>query len=417
MKRREVQRRQSLVLLTVLSANGFLNPFGLMSSAEGKLLFYAVMAFAMAYVLSHKTRQPKPTYSRFGFALVMTGLVSSVFMTTLFQQQPLSDTLITTTSYALAYLSLPIMSRLSVPRRKLLKVIYICAAFGMVAYLANLLCFPRLIFGEQKEEYDMSRGFIRLGVPFILFVQFVLFHRVNNWVNGTGRHNLVWIAVASVFVFLSMTRQVIALSGALALLLAMQRSSMVKRVAVAAACLALVYVVLPAIPSVRTMIELTEDQSAQNKYKKEDIRITAWRYYTIENQTNEYSPLFGNGVPRYGHSQWGKKTERAVDPNYGGNACFQADVGWAGFYWYFGAIGTAGLALLLLTAALKKKTRSDAYLSYVVWNVIITSVASAPILYHYQVVMVMLVICFIYAKEDSDNNPQLQQLRGHDKLY
>lgn len=416
MKKRNVFTRYCLVILIILSANGFLNPFGLMTQAQQKACFYVVWMIAVVYLLCNKTEEPHTGYSKLGLRLIVFGMLTSMLIVYLFQNQSVQDSLITTSLYLLAYLTLPIMARLSLPQKQLLRIVYVFAVLGMAAYVVNLISFPTIVFGDTKDEYDMSRGFIRLGVPFILCIQIVLLHRANNWANGIGRHNIAWMSLASVFILLSLTRQVILLSAVMTVLIILQNASWFRRIITIAVSLLVLYLVL-SIPVVKTMIELSEHQAEINKYEKEDIRITAWRYYTIENQTNSLTPVFGNGVPRFGYSPWGIKAERDVAPEWGGNACYQADVGWAGFYWYFGAIGTVGLLMLLLGAAMHKKKNEDSFASYMMWTIIITSVASAPILYHYQVVIVMLMICYIYGKEDSNNNPQLQQLRGHVQLH
>ena len=172
----------------------------------------------------------------------------------------------------------------------------------------------------------------------------------------------------------------------------------------------LFFFVLPQIPIFKTMAELSETQAERNKYEQEDIRITAWRFYTYEYQTNGLTTIFGNGVPSIGNSIWGNNYEKTVYWEYGGNGCFTVDVGWAGFFWYFGAIATLGLLILLVKAVRKKKSKDKKYLSYWCVFLILTSAASGPILFYSQIVSIMTVLYLIYGKEQNSNNhPQLQQ--------
>ena len=55
---------------------------------------------------------------------------------------------------------------------KCIKILVICSAF---VFLANLLAFPNTVFGEGKEEFDMSRGFARLGIPMVELVVFLCY--------------------------------------------------------------------------------------------------------------------------------------------------------------------------------------------------------------------------------------------------
>lgn len=158
------------------------------------------------------------------------------------------------------------------------------------------------------------------------------------------------------------------------------------------------------------MVELSETQAEKNKYDKEDIRLQAWKFYTYEYQTNNLTPILGNGIPSIGHSNWGNEFEKTTYHEYGGNGCFSVDVGWAGFYWNFGLVTTIGLIIILLKAILKKKPTNKQYLSYWCIFISITSIASGPILYYHQIISIITVLYLIYGKDrnNSSNYPQLQ---------
>lgn len=162
------------------------------------------------------------------------------------------------------------------------------------------------------------------------------------------------------------------------------------------------------------MVELSEEQAERNKTEKEDIRITAWKFYTNEYQTNELTRIFGNGLPSIGNSKWGNDFEKTISYDYGGNGCFFVDVGWAGFYWLFGAFSTLSLIILLIKAILKNKQTNRQYLSYWLVFLLLTSIASAPILFYSQIISVVTTLYLVYGKEknesNSNNNIKLQQL-------
>ena len=331
-------------------------------------------------------------------------------MGSLFHDQSFMVTMIATLPYLFAYLFFFILMKLPVDKaliEKSLKILVVCS---LVMYLANLAVFPNKIFGESQEEYDMSRGFARLGVPMIEIVVIYLFYSINEWMIKRRRKWLFWIGVAIVLIVLSLTRQIILFSLVLGLLFVLKHARMSIRVGVVLLMVIFYYFILPQIPIYKTMMELSEEQAEKNKYEKEDIRITAWRFYTTDNQTNFVTPFLGNGIPSEGNSVWGIKHMKTIYYEYGGNGCFTVDVGWAGFYWYFGLFATMALITLLVKAIIRKKPDKESYLSYGILFFLITSITSGPILFYSQIVSLCLILYLIYGhnKIYSRNNSQLQ---------
>lgn len=126
--------------------------------------------------------------------------------------------------------------------------------------------------------------------------------------------------------------------------------------------------------------------------------------------------IFGNGVPSDGNSIWG--TVYFSEAETSGKLTH--DVGWAGFFWFFGILTTIALMALMVLAILQPKPPRMKFLNYWLIFIMITSVASAPILYWYQVVNVMTCLGMVYSssgqekgesgdaeKIDADNNGPL----------
>lgn len=397
-----------LVVLIYLSAQNFFNPFGMVSPQVGKSLFYIFSLIGLYFAFKSKVKLNRIKYPRKAYKLLIFSICISVGMGSLFHEQSFMVSLIATLPYLLAYLFFFILMKLQVDKvliEKTLKILVVCS---LVMYLANLAVFPNKMFGESQEEYDMSRGFARLGVPMIEIVVTYFFYLINKWLIFRKKKDVYWIILTAILIFMSLTRQIIALSAVLGFLFVMQKASWFKKLSVIACCLFVTYFVLPQIPMVKTMIELSEQQSLENK-NDEDIRVTAWRFYTSEFQTNEITPFLGNGVPSFGKSKWGNFVEQTTAlRSEGGNACFTVDVGWAGFYWYFGGIATFGLFLMFWKGIIRKKNTDKLYLSYSLPFVAISAVASGPILFYSQICSVSLLFYLVYAKENSSTHPQLQ---------
>ena len=397
-----------IIVLIYLSAQNFFNPFGIVPPQIGKALFYIFSLIGLYFAFKSRVKLNWIKYPRQTYKLLIIGICVSIAMGSLFHDQSFMVTMIATLRYLFAYLFFFILMKLQVNKVQIEKLFKILVACSLVIYLANLAVFPNKIFGESQEEYDMSRGFARLGVPMLEIVVTYFLYSINQWIIYRKKKYVYWIILTAILIFMSLTRQVIALSAILGFLFVMQKANWFKKLAVITCCLFITYFVLPQIPMVKTMIELSEQQSLDNT-EDEDIRITAWRFYTSEFQTNELTPFLGNGVPSYGKSKWGDFVEQTTAlRTEGGNSCFTVDVGWAGFYWYFGAFATFGLILMFWKGIIRKKNAGKQYLSYSLAFVAITAVASGPILFYSQICSVSLLFYLAYAKENSNRHSQLQ---------
>ena len=395
-----------LLLGVYLSAQGFFNPFGLIDSRLLKALFSFFSVIAFLYVFR---RNGIGNYPKWPYRFLMIGIIVSSIMATVFHAQSYVVSLVAILPYFFGYLYFYIIEKLQPSIESIEKVFRILTLCSLLMYIANLASYPNMIFGETKDEYDISRGFVRIGVPMIEIVVTYFFYSINQWIVKKQRKSIYWILLTAAMIFMSLTRQVIALSAILGLLFVMQKASWFKKVLVVVLCVLCVYVILPQIPMAKTMMELSEEQVKDNR-NDEDIRVTAWKFYTTEFQTNQLSPIFGNGVPSYGKSKWGDYVERTTALHEdGGNACFTVDVGWAGFFWYFGGIATLGLLLLLIKGIRISKYEDKQYLSYSLAFIALTAIASGPILFCSHICNLSIILYMAYAsKEDCSAHPQLQ---------
>lgn len=398
-----------LYIIIVLASLSFYNPFGLISPQIGKFLFYLICLVALLYAKRQGITLKRISYPKTAYKMLLGSIAFSIVMVMLFQDQSLKTTIIVTLPYFLAYLTFFVLMKLNIPKKQLERIIWIFCYVSMGVYIVNALSFPNMIFGADKEEFDMSRGIARLGVFSIELIVLFFFYAINQWIQ-TKQRKYVWLILLTfVFIVLSVTRQIIGLSVVLGLLFIIQKASLSKKISVIVVGVFLYIFVIPQIPIFKTMAELSKAQAERNKYENEDIRIIAWRFYTYEYQTNEWTAIFGNGVPSIGNSKWGNDFEKTVYPQYGGNGCFLVDVGWAGFYWSFGAIATLCILILLSKGAVKKKSQNRQYLSYWCIFIILTSIASGQILFYSQIISITTVLYLIYGKEQySSNHPQLQ---------
>lgn len=392
-----------LILLIYLSAHNFFNPFGIIPEQVGKALFYGFSLLGIIQIVLNgkKYKREKPMQC---YWWIVVSIVISMFSVWLNYGQPLSVSIMTTLPYLFAYLNFFILEKFAIEKAFFVKVIKVLTVCSFIMYVINLVTFPNVVFGVRKEQYDMSRGFVRLGVPMVELVVMWLFYSVNQWIASGKKKWLLWIALAGVLVVMSLTRQVILISFAFSCLMIMQRAKLWKKVVVVGSVALFTAFVLPEIPIYKSMVELSEEQSYRNKYKEEDIRITAWHFYTVENQGNLFTAIIGNGIPSIGNSKYGDAFLRKTYPVYGGNACFYVDVGWAGFYWLFGIFAVFGLQKMLVKSVRKAFGEQRLYLAYWFLFILVTSVASAPIIYHSQVLTLCIAFYLVFGKEYEGNN-------------
>ena len=401
-----------LIILIYLAAQNFFNPLGAIPEVASKFMFYLLSLIGLWFAFISKKRVVN--YPRKSYIMIMCGIVISVFSVWLNYDQPLSVSITTTLPYIFGYSFLYLLLKYSPDIDFLLKFIKVLVICSSIIFLANLLSFPNTVFGEGKEEFDMSRGFVRLGVSMIELVVFYMFYSISQYQSSKKKKWIFWSILTGVLVVFSLTRQVILLGFAFSILMILQKAKLWKKILVICVLFGVYQFVLPQIPIYKTMTELSEYQMEKNKYKEGDIRITAWRFYTDEYQKNEITRIIGNGLPAIGNSKIGNQFDNITNATYGGNGCYFVDVGWAGFYWLFGIFATLGLLIILIQALIMSIRIKKYYYVYWILFILISSVASAPIIFHSQVVGLCIILYIIFANNDSEyeinsiNNPQLQ---------
>lgn len=328
----------------------------------------------------------------------VVGLMSfSILMATIFGGQPLFISIKTSIAYILTYLYFYALMRQRIAPSVMLRWIGVFCIGSCIVYFVNAKTFPYNVFGEPLLD-DLSRGIPRIPVVGMELMILLMFYAIGRWQDDGKKVWWIVVAIAMTMAVFSVVRQVIAMSFLLGLWMIMKRYPIWKKLLVVAVVAIGAAIIVPRLPMYRAMTELTEDQADDNANKKEDIRITAWRYYTYEQWDNPMVMLFGHGIPSFaGDSDYGNRIQVEIDVN----KCYAFDVGWAGFSYYFGVIGALLLLIMfIVTIAHCRHYRSKEYLVFWFTYIVITSVASAPILYHQQVLYIAIALYLAYCPED-----------------
>lgn len=392
-----------IYILIILSSLSFYNPMGLINQTTNKFIFYIICLYALFIAIKSKSYYNTAIYPKYSYILILSGFITAIFNAQLIHNQDIIISFIAILPYLFSYLSFYILLKFNIPRERIHKIIFTFCFISMAIYIINYLTLPNKVFGGAIEEIDTSRGLARIGVFSIELIVFMLFYSISQWNNQKKKKYLYLIILSIIFIFLSLTRQVIFLSLLLGLILYINKQSIYNKIIIAIISFSVYLFILPQIPIYNNLVELSENQVEENKYGEENIRITAWKFYTYEYQKNYLTAIFGNGVPSMGNSKWGNEFQKTIYYEYGGNGCFTSDVGWAGFYWNYGLFATIGLISLLLKAIFCKKSHDEQYLTYWCIFIFLTSFTSGPIIIGKQIISIMTILYLIFGHKKTYN--------------
>lgn len=379
-------------LFIVLSTVAFFNYHAILSESASKALFCLSVLIGGVVAAFYARGERRVSYPLAPWLMLMGGLLVSVFMATLYHQQSLKVSFVTTLPVLLSYATFVIFMRFDLPAEKVMRTYLVLAVVSAIVYFCNVLTVPNNMFGKPMLDIDDSRGIVRIYVIFLEMFSIMIFYVINRWLVDK---KFKWVILGSfllVMVVLSVIRQVIVYTVLLSALFIMRRVSWKIKALICGACVAIVVFVLPMIPVYKALVELSEEQVDDNE-EKEDIRITAWRFYTYDNQTGDLTPILGNGMPSFGNSVWGI----AFDAETQDNGCFFVDVGWAGLYWLHGIFAVIGLLWLMGAALMRKKPENMQFVNYGIVYFFLLCFASGPNLYYFQIVSLMLLLSMAFS--------------------
>lgn len=388
-----------LFVFLLFGSVGFFNYHGLMSPVVMKsIIYFGVLASFIMGVTERDSSLRDVYYPRSLYFTVLGGILFSCVICPIFNPQSFSITLKTTLNVFVPYAYFYCLMRQRVAPSFIIKSLMVFSLCSVIVYFCNLYTFPNNIFGTDIKD-DLSRGIIRITVVGLMMMMIVLFYAINRW--NTDHKPLWWIVIIAgmVMVIMSVIRQVIVLVTVLALVMLIKRYSWSTRIVAMVVVTAVAALVVPRLPMYKSMMELSKLQADQNSIQKEDIRITAWRFYTYEQWDNLPEMLFGHGMPSTsGDSVYGNRFEAETDTN----KCFAIDVGWAGFSFFFGVIATLALmALVVKTIIHCSRYRSKEYLAYWFTFIGLTSFASGPVLWDSEILAIVIGLYLAYCPEDN----------------
>lgn len=304
--------------------------------------------------------------------LLLISLLLSALNADLYENQPFGISVIATLQ-RVGFLLFIFLCKSKLAVGDIERAIKVLAYCYMIAASINYIS-GYGVFGEA--EFDADRGGMRLRLLGLDWVQLFLLLSVNKYMLHRQKKCLINAFICGLFILLSLTRQVMAITLVTLVILVMAKAKMYQKFLVVMILSGLMIFVLPKISIYQKMVEKTESQVNMNR-QTDDVRIVAFNYYAFEYPRNMMQKLFGVGVPSYGNSQYGIRFERETQQT----RLFRDDVGYAGFYFDHGLIGLGLLLFAIIYSMLRKTDTNVLYSKYFLFMVLLESIASAPFFY------------------------------------
>lgn len=385
-----------LTALIPLASIGFFNPFGIISGNLIKVIFALSCILACALLLFSKNPRIK-NIPKFGYTLLYIGMLTGLLSTVYIHRQGLTSAIISILPIFLSYSAFFIFYKLNVPLSKFFNVIKTLCIIGICVYAINYVTFPNFIFGTKGG--GLRAGMMRMWIPFIELQAFMFFYYINLISKGhINRRNIFWLITFGLITLMSITRQMIILCFGLGTLLYLYNTRGAKKYISAIIISAFIIVVVPNLPIYKALAQVTQEESERTRGMEDNIRVHAWNYYTKDAQESDLTKIIGNGIPVLELTKWGRFINSETNFEIGGKGYYPTDVGWAGFFFYFGFIGTSGLLIILLSAISRTYDTKSVWITAWFLYILITAFTSGVIIYFYQVTSISMVLYLVYGQ-------------------
>lgn len=349
-----------------------------------KLVYYVIFAICMIVAFKAKGKVNYQATPKVAYWLILIGISVATAFVPLYNEQSLSVSIQASLVQFIPYSFLYILLAYTPPVDKIEKMLMYMGLLGIIVNGVNMMTAPNCIFGSEQEEIDISRGFVRVRTP-IIYICFLFFYALSKFKNEikNRRKWLCLTVLAYAFIVFWVARQYIAYAAGLGILFYLSQVKWYKKLLLALSCILVLQYIVMEIPFVKNMIEMSSEQKSNSD---EDVRTIAYSYYGDLGQTNDVTRLIGNGVPSLGNSKWAFKFENDIEFMH----VYAVDVGWVGFYFYFGVFALIGLLMLFARSIFAKRPIQYQYLNYLLILFFLTDFAGGTILFMDEITALML---------------------------
>lgn len=362
-----------------------------------KFINYIVMFYYIAVAYNTKNYNNSIIYIdkfsiRTPIKLLLCSFVISIFMSYILWNQSLIDGIITTLPYFL-YGFILVFKKNKLSSDTIGEVLFYCLCISILVRIVNYITYPNVIFGAA--DLNEVRGGIRMTAPGIQFIVLGFFFYINKYLITRERIILLYIGICLIFILLSLTRQVIFFSFVLGILMLLTQKNIKHKFSkiIISGCI-LFFILNSSI--INNLIKATGEQIAKNE-DTEDVRLRGYKFYMYELQPNIAAHILGCGRIADEKTEFSHHLNNLIIEN----RCFIGDVGYAGFYFQYGAIGLFLLLWIMKMSVQKNNDVRKKYCRYFIIYYAIISISSSPIGYKSEFILLTIILYLINIKIDN----------------
>ncbi|MCD6579627.1 hypothetical protein J7L48_09115 [bacterium] len=177
---------------------------------------------------------------------------------------------------------------------------------------------------------------------------------------------MIYYIITLVFIIMTLTRTLIAISFIFSVLFILRKSSNLKKILSVVVIIISIYFISQ-MSFVRIMMRETEKQTA---HWENDIRVRSADYFLHHFSPTTVAKIFGNGQP-YQNTHYDYFVGQILGKRYG---YFTDDIGYIGIYVTFGILAIIALFLVFYRMVKIKLPDEYEYIRYFMYFIFITSI-------------------------------------------
>jgi hypothetical protein len=348
-----------LVILFSLSSVLFFFPHGINISIA-YYIYYALFFIAILYIILFTKGLINNVFSIPILLLLIAAIISGI-CAFLFWHQNLFNSFVALTFF-LSYLLFFFLGSLKLSIRDVEKIIIILGILYISAHLYSFLSYPQLVFGQIR--LDINRGFPRIILPGWGFLFLLSFYAMGKYLKTHLFFWLIMLIITIVFIILTLTRQLIAVSFLFLSLFALYKAKQLYKIGAV-----IVIASIFSIISQMSFFKLLSDQTISEASNFENnIRVKSAEFYLNNFSPNIFTKVLGNGEP-YDSAYNDYMTYLEL-----GLGFFTSDIGYIGLYIKFGLLAIVAYLVLILRTIKIQASDDYLYCKYFLYFVFVTSI-------------------------------------------
>lgn len=355
----------SILLFLLCSLNAFKKTFGELSMG---ILYGICIIFIIQSIpyLFHRYTQWTYNWVRFFFIyIVLIGIISPLA----FWYQPLIDTIHTSIGFWGIWVIFFFLFEYKYTLKEIENAIIISSIIYFILYMYNFTNHysnMNLMLGEELTTNNIRLFWGSSDLSICTF-----FISLNRIVYDNKNKYFITLFLSLLIITFLQTRQIYLWIGLISIIYTYKRLNF----KLFAKFFYIILISLPIlIPIANGIIVKSEQQQMQLKINKEEyIRIREYKYYFNNVNKTHLQNIIGNGKPQDGSSFYNQIYEKAPGP--------EADVGYAGIYFYWGIIGLLFFAYLLYKVIAEKIPEKYYWIKLAIINLFLYNIFSFSLRY------------------------------------